>query len=141
MVIDAPHANGNSGGGVAAPIFRRIAEPALRYLGVAPTINPAPPVLVPPRTIDASAAGPSVRSGPAIDLVSDTAQRTMPDLRGMSAREAMRTLLKLGLTARMSGTGFVLSQDPPPGSPFEEGDACRVELGKAALAPAAEVEP
>ncbi len=45
-MIDAPHANGNSGGAVAAPIFRRIAGPALRYLGVAPTINPAPPVLV-----------------------------------------------------------------------------------------------
>ena len=46
VMIDAPHANGNSGGGVAAPIFKRIAEPAMRYLGVAPTINPAPPVLV-----------------------------------------------------------------------------------------------
>jgi cell division protein FtsI/penicillin-binding protein 2 len=35
VMIDAPHANGNSGGGVAAPIFRRIAEPAMRYLGIA----------------------------------------------------------------------------------------------------------
>ena len=46
VVIDAPHAGGNSGGAVAAPIFKRIAEAALRYLGVPPTINPAPPVLV-----------------------------------------------------------------------------------------------
>src|SRR5258708_9869271 len=35
-----------AGGVVSAPIFRRIAEPALRYLGVAPTLNPAAPVLV-----------------------------------------------------------------------------------------------
>ena len=35
-----------SGGAVSAPIFKRIAEATLRYLGVPPTINPAPPVLV-----------------------------------------------------------------------------------------------
>ena len=46
VVIDSPHGNGYYGGTVAAPIFKRIAEPAMRYLGIAPTINPAPPVLV-----------------------------------------------------------------------------------------------
>ena len=46
VVIDAPHMNGSSGGVVAAPIFQRIAESTLRYLGVGPTINPEPPVLV-----------------------------------------------------------------------------------------------
>ena len=40
VVIDSPHANGNSGGTVAAPIFKRIAEASLDYLGVGPTINP-----------------------------------------------------------------------------------------------------
>ncbi len=46
VVIDAPHVNGTSGGVVAAPIFKRIAETTLRYLGIGPTINPEPPVLV-----------------------------------------------------------------------------------------------
>ena len=46
VVIDSPHANGYYGGTVAAPIFKRIAEEALRQLGIGPTINPAPPVLV-----------------------------------------------------------------------------------------------
>ena len=46
VVIDAPHLNGSSGGVVAAPIFQRIAETTLRHLGIGPTINPEPPVLV-----------------------------------------------------------------------------------------------
>ena len=46
VVIDSPHANGYYGGTVAAPIFKRIAEESLRHLGIGPTINPAPPVLV-----------------------------------------------------------------------------------------------
>jgi hypothetical protein len=31
----------------------------------------------------------------------------MPDLRGLSAREALRAPTKIGMTARMSGDGFV----------------------------------
>jgi cell division protein FtsI (penicillin-binding protein 3) len=132
VMIDAPHANGNSGGGVAAPIFRRIAEPAMRYLGIAPTINPAPPVLV-ARDEPARAAAPRplVKQTPVVTLVSSDSQlQTLPDLRGMSARDAMRTLMKLGLTARLSGQGFVLDQHPPPGSPFEAGEVCRLKLGR-----------
>ena len=69
MVIDAPHANGNSGGAVAAPIFRRIAEATLRYLGVPPTINPAPPVLVArndPARVELAAIG---TTAPVVTLV------------------------------------------------------------------------
>ena len=31
----------------------------------------------------------------------------MPDLRGLSAREALRTLSRIGMTARIDGDGFV----------------------------------
>jgi cell division protein FtsI/penicillin-binding protein 2 len=142
VVIDAPHANGNSGGGVAAPIFSRIAEPALRYLGVAPTIDAAPPVLVArpgsPTTVSQRSSG----RAPAVNLVSGTHPQTIPDLRGMSAREATRLLLGLGLTARLSGDGVVVAQDPPPGTPFEGGELCRLELGRTVPPPpAAEAQP
>ena len=46
VVIDTPRAGTHYGGAVAAPIFKRIAEAALQQLGVPPTINPAPPVIV-----------------------------------------------------------------------------------------------
>ena len=144
VMIDAPHANGNSGGGVAAPIFKRIAEPAMRYLGVAPTVNPAPPVLV-TRGEPTRVAAPQtlVSQTPVVTLVSsDSQQQTLPDLRGMSARDAMRTLMKLGLTARLSGQGFVLAQDPPPGTPFEAGEVCRLTLGRRpATVAAADAQP
>ena len=43
VVIDSPHGHGYYGSVVAAPIFKRIAEASLRYLGVPPTINPPMP--------------------------------------------------------------------------------------------------
>ena len=46
VVIDSPHGNGYTGGVVAAPMFKRIAEASLRQLGIAPTVNAMPPVLV-----------------------------------------------------------------------------------------------
>ena len=131
VVIDAPRANGRSGGVVAAPIFSRIAGPAMRYLGVAPTINPSPPVLVARNTPTPVAARPvATTTEPVVALVSNAGPRTMPDLRGLSARDAMRTLTKLGLSARMSGQGIVLAQDPAPGTPFEGGETCRLQLGR-----------
>ena len=42
VVIDTPRAGSYYGGPVAGPIFKRIAEAALQYAGVPPTVNPAP---------------------------------------------------------------------------------------------------
>lgn len=131
VMIDAPHANGNSGGAVAAPIFSRIATSAVRYLGIAPTINPAPPVLVPRAEPSRAAAPPAtIGSLPVVTLVSETNPHAMPDLRGLSARDAMRTLMNLGVAAKLSGQGVVLAQDPLPGTPFESGDVSRLQLGR-----------
>ena len=40
----------------------------------------------------------------------------MPDLRGMSARDANRTLTQIGMTGRLNGDGFVLEQSPAAGT-------------------------
>ena len=45
-MIDSPRAKGFYGGVVAAPIFQRIADAALRHRGVPPSINALPPVLI-----------------------------------------------------------------------------------------------
>ena len=129
VVVDSPHAGTFFGGSVAAPIFRRIAESTLRYLGIGPTLNPAPPVIV-ARRDEASGrqtAAPET-AGPFVSFVADGLPPTMPDLSGMSAREAMRKLVTVGLTARISGDGFVVSQDPPAGAPLEAGGVSRVTL-------------
>ena len=104
------------GGPVSAPIFKRIAEATLRYLGIGPSINPPVPVLVagdgPKEPTQGIAEDP-----PIVRLVAETG--TMPDLSGMTAREALRTLVKLGMTARLSGDGVVVEQEPAAGSPIE----------------------
>jgi len=132
VMIDSPRLGGDTGGAIAAPIFKRIADSSLRHLGVTPTINPAPPVLVArneatPVTPAASVGTPNVVAMPA-NMV-DTG---LPDLRGMSAREALRELARLGLTARMEGTGIVVDQSPEAGSPLEPGASCTLVLNRRA---------
>ncbi len=45
VVTDSPHAGPTTGGLVSAPVFKRIAEATLQYLGVPRTVDPEPPVL------------------------------------------------------------------------------------------------
>jgi cell division protein FtsI (penicillin-binding protein 3) len=127
VVIDAPKGpNGDHGGAVAAPIFQRIAEAALRYQGVAPDVNAVPPVLVVRHDDSARPVVPEPVGSPVPRLIVD--QGTVPDVRGMGAREALRALLKVGLNARMSGDGVVVSQVPAPGDRLESGGTCRLVL-------------
>ena len=103
--IDSPHGrNLYYGGSVAAPIFQRIADAALRHQGVPPSINPAPPVLVARReeSRERPTSGPAQL--PAIVTLrrhGDGSAALFPDLRGLGARDALRMLARLGLTARV----------------------------------------
>jgi cell division protein FtsI/penicillin-binding protein 2 len=129
VMVDSPRVGGDTGGAIAAPIFKRIADSAMRHLGVTPSINPAPPVMVARRhdtpVTPTAATQPSIVALPA--TMTDTG---LPDLRGMSAREALRELARLGLTARMKVVGFVIEQDPPAGSPLEPGATCTLVLNR-----------
>ena len=137
VVIDSPHGpNRFFGGTVSAPIFKRIAEASLRYLGVGQTINPVPPVLVARHDDHADHANvpsASITEGadsPTVSLVSDGPPGTMPDLHGLSAREALRKMIRLGLAARIDGNGFVVAQDPPAGASLDAVSAGRVTLAR-----------
>ena len=137
VMVDSPRVGGDTGGAIAAPIFKRIADASLRQLGVTPTINPVPPVIVarnqPAPVTPAAAVGtPNVVAIPA-----SMTETGLPDLRGMSAREALRELARLGLTARMQGIGVVVDQSPVAGSPLEPGGTCTLVLNRrVALRPA-----
>jgi hypothetical protein len=54
----------------------------------------------------------------------------VPDLRGMGARDAIRTLARLGLATRIHGTGVVVTQTPAPGTPLERGLTCTLVLDR-----------
>jgi cell division protein FtsI/penicillin-binding protein 2 len=142
VVIDAPRRKGYYGGVVAAPLFKRIGEATLAYLGVPPNINPAPPVLVARHEPEPLAARSDHMSQPtagrlplqytpaALTAVDDGPLREgpMPDLRGLGARDAIRMLALLGVEARISGDGFVTKQGIAPGSAVARGSRCPLVL-------------
>jgi hypothetical protein len=84
----------------------------------------------------------SDRAGSFVHIDTSSGMRDLPDLRGLSARHALRILTKIGLTARLKGSGVVTTQSPPPGTPIERGMACELGLERrlAAVASSA-VEP
>ena len=136
VLIDSPHGNGYTGGAVAAPIFKRIAEASMRHLGIGPTVNAPPPVLVASHEADSEAIA-ARRIKAQVDVapaVESAANGMMPDLRGLSAREALRALTQVGLTARLDGAGFVVEQSPAAGNPLIPGVACTLKLGRHAPA-------
>ena len=130
VMVDSPRVGGDTGGAIAAPIFKRIADASLRRLGVTPTINPVPPVIVARHgeTSVAPATAPIVT--PAVVALPSNAETGVPDLTGLSAREALRELARLGLSARMQGAGVVVQQHPPAGSPLEPGATCTLVLNR-----------
>ena len=100
LEMDSPRGrNGHFGGPVSAPIFKRIAEATLQYLGVTPTISPDAPVLVvrtpappePPTVAEVPVIGPDP-AAPVLKLAPSDLPNAIPDLRGMSARDAIRAL-------------------------------------------------
>lgn len=134
VVLDTPRGHGYTGGAVAAPVFKRIAEATLRHLGVPPTVNPDPPVLVAARNTPRQPIMPvepvAVRSvatlRPALELAAR--EGVMPDVRGLSGREALRILARVGVDARLSGDGFVSTQGIAPGTPIERDSVCVLTL-------------
>ena len=129
VLIDSPHGKVTSyGGTVAAPIFKRIAEPAMRHLGIGPNLNPPAPVMV-------ARAGGLVAHTPDRPEVAQAIVRTVqlgqvPDVRGLSAREAVRVLLRAGLTPRLTGDGLVQEQSPAPNTPLIDGEVAVLKLGR-----------
>jgi hypothetical protein len=65
-------------------------------------------------------------AGLAVDAVAT------PDVVGLSARQALAVFARLGMTARLSGTGFVVSQDPPAGAPARAGETHALRLSETA---------
>ena len=120
VVIDSPRVN-KYGGLAAAPVFGRIADAALLHYGVPPTLNAPPPVVVARRGDAAEVPTAGSALPPVLRTISTHAPQegTVPDLRGMSAREAILALANIGLTARVHGTGVVVDQRPEAGTAIE----------------------
>jgi cell division protein FtsI (penicillin-binding protein 3) len=125
VVIDSPHAKGHTGGVAAAPVFKRIAQAAMRQYGVPPSINPAAPLVIAQHdTEDEDAHEQPTSTGgstPNPIALGSTSQgsRVFPDLRGLGARDALHALTRLGMSGRLNGTGIVTRQRPEAGTPID----------------------
>jgi stage V sporulation protein D (sporulation-specific penicillin-binding protein) len=74
------------------------------------------------------AAGEAVERGEGITLwlsaPADSLGHRMPDLTGLAVREALRRLTLLEVSPHLEGSGVVVRQLPPPGTPLERGARC-----------------
>ena len=134
VVIDSPHKVSPYGGTVAAPVFQKIAEAALRHRGVPPSLNRPAPVLIAKR--DAVRQQP-VSSSPADAVVTlagatSDSPAVIPSLVGMSARDATQTLVRLGVSPQVNGNGFVVNQRPAAGTALDEVDVATLWLDRRA---------
>jgi hypothetical protein len=137
VVVDEPRGK-TYGSEVAAPVFAAISADALRILREpsAPADATRPSVLI--ADLGAGVVAASVLSArlhaddlvPAVNRVDrgGDGEDRVPDVSGKGARDAVRFLASRGLSAQLSGTGFVVSQDPPAGAPAERGAACALVL-------------
>ena len=155
VVIDEPRVH-HYGGLVAAPAFRRIMERALVSLHVPQDRQLPQPnkrlarqkKKLPNRRVDLAASAaeePWTRDGLAAELSSlmgdgnpdsdggksvtvATGTFPLPDLSGLSLREALRKAGSLSLRLRVTGSGVVVAQHPKPGTPVFPESMCQVHL-------------
>jgi cell division protein FtsI (penicillin-binding protein 3) len=133
VVLDEPMI-GRYGGDLSGPVFRRVAEASLRYLGVTPGAagstrgvalphgsEPAPSVPAGAKPMPLSAAPPATPElGPADVRV--------PDATGLPAHEVVTAMSKAGLVPRVEGSGRAVRQTPAAGAAAVKGTAVRVIL-------------
>jgi len=145
VIIDEPK-GAIYGGVVAAPIFREMAAQSLQFLGYYPNHNENTPVLagVLPTPSKAKAtpktdAAPEVKPQPApateppkpMELRPATPKKplkVMPNLSGLTMRQALDLLHRSGLHCRFEGSGLAVSQDPAPGTSITPGATCSVKF-------------
>jgi cell division protein FtsI (penicillin-binding protein 3) len=126
VVIDEP-VIAHYGGTVAGPVFRRIAEVALRHMGIAPdrsrtvltAMKPKPSVTdvaeeVPPDTVDEG-------------------HSAVPDVRKLPLRRAVVSLHGSSLVPEVRGSGLVVRQDPAPGTVVAHGSTVLLHLDRGNL--------
>lgn len=136
VVLDEPMI-GRYGGDLAGPVFRRVAEASLRYLGVTPSTVSANLSDVSRANDPADGALSATHAPPAPPVASDPCPTAtpgalsgsrIPDAKGMAAHDVVVVLNKAGFVARVEGWGRVVRQSPAAGTSAPRGSSVRVVL-------------
>jgi cell division protein FtsI (penicillin-binding protein 3) len=135
IVLDEP-ALVHAGGFVAAPAFRRIGEMSLRYLGVVPK-GSSPmaiskvggeddPAVTTYEVLRQAQGEPPVKEIATPSAPTPAGSVRLPDMKGLSLREAAKVAFGLGLKPSLEGTGTLSRQDPPPGAVLSKGSSVKL---------------
>ena len=125
VVLDEPMI-GRYGGDLAGPVFRRIAESTLRYLGVTPSASLVKIAPVKREADPGELMKPAISSSGATPPPAGSVR--VPDATGMPAHDVVVALGKAGLVPQIEGSGTVVRQSPAAGSSAPKGSAVRVVL-------------
>ena len=122
VTVDNPTKGLKFGGVVAAPAFAEIGLASMKTLGIAPS-----PELIEPKefSVQTDQKWTTQKNEIALTLLPNN-EALMPDLTGLSYRDAMTTLSQAKLKYSFKGSGVVKHQDPPAGTPFRSGDHVEV---------------
>ncbi|HEU5321843.1 MAG TPA: PASTA domain-containing protein, partial [Methylomirabilota bacterium] len=120
VLLDEPQ-NERWGSEVAAPVFAAIGGAVLRYLEVPP--RDAAPLQIVTGQPGEGPAPPRVRLAGAA-----AGDRLMPDLRGLTLRQALAALAPLRPRLHVAGRGLVVEQTPAPGETLAPDGHARLAL-------------
>ncbi|MEB2313289.1 MAG: penicillin-binding protein [Sorangiineae bacterium] len=130
VMVDEPMVD-HAGGTVAAPVFRGVAQMALKYFGLRPRGTAPVDVASLARAPDrANAAYAAIRAAeglaPAVQTVVATGpvpagKVRVPDMTGWPIRQAVRQAIELGVRPTIQGSGLLSRQVPAPGGVLDKG--------------------
>lgn len=122
VVYDSPHANGYYGGIAAAPVFKNIAEKTLSYLGVAPVFD------IKKDAVKLAVVEESEVTNSTDLLVAALKKNRMPNFQGMPLRKVLKLMDKAPIKIQADGSGWVVAQEPKPGSVLVVDDVLKIKL-------------
>jgi cell division protein FtsI (penicillin-binding protein 3) len=124
VMLDEPQ-RGEWASEVAAPVFARIAQPVLKYLGVSPDRAKSNLRVASRGTARKISARHSAKQG---SKKSTGRLVVLPDLKGKSMRRVVDELTTRGLLAELEGSGKAVAQYPEAGARLPAGSICRVSF-------------
>ncbi len=122
VTVDEPKGKAY-GGLVAAPVFARVASQTLSHMNILPK------GVVVAATEEPSALAPLPDLAPLLTETKISDGLRMPNFSGMSYRQVLQTMQQRSLNLKLSGSGHVIKQYPPPGKVIRYGKSAWIRFG------------
>jgi len=125
VILDEPVGQQKTGGKIAAPVFKRIAQGIVALYGGGPVETPQLMASADPGTSTTDgmrSRSIRLRKGPR------EGEWIVPDLKGMTMRQVPDVCGRIKCDAAFNGAGLAVGQTPKPGELFKEGSVLEVSF-------------